>query len=128
MSFSQVLPPSLWFYLQFVMVVLQQLLPVANRSVRSSTRCGVPQGRSGKREWNSSSAQKGAAPEKSSPQPCPEHVPPSWEAAGAGEEAAAALRNQLWVGQSSGCRSGAAALGLPQAATATCTSVTVLLS
>lgn len=40
--------------------------------------------------------------EKSSPQCCPEHVPAPWGPAGAGQEAAAALGNQLGSGRALG--------------------------
>lgn len=89
------------FICTLVMVVLQQVLPVATRCVRSSW-CGTPQGKSGEKQCSSSSAQRRSCSWKEHPQSCPEHVPASWEPAGAGEEAEAALRNQLGSGRALG--------------------------
>lgn len=75
----------------------------------------LPRASLGKDNVTAAVLRGGAALEKQGPESCPEHVPASWEPAGAGEEAAAALGNQAWAGQSSGC----AALGLPWAGSAT---------
>lgn len=61
-----------------------------------------PRASLGKSNVTAAVLREGAAPEKSSPQSCPERVPASWEPAGAGEEAAAALGNQLGSGRALG--------------------------
>lgn len=116
MSFSHILPPSLGFYLQFGDGG-SAAGPACSQQMCKEFMVWYSPG-----HVTAAVLGEGAAPEKSSAQSCPEHVPASWEPAAAGGEAAAALRNQLWVRQSSSaCSSGSAALGLPQAAIATCT-------
>lgn len=109
MSSSHVLPPSLWFYLQFGESGTAAGPACSQQMCKDFHGMLFPRASLGKDNVTAAGLREGAGPEKSSPESCPEHVPASWEPAGAGEEAAAALGNRLWVGQSSGC----AALGLP---------------
>lgn len=122
MSFSDILPPSLWFYLQFGDGGSAAGPAYSQQMCEEFHGVLFPRPSLGKSV--TAAVLRGAAPAKSSPQSCPEHVPASWEPAGAGQ-AAAALGNQLWLGQSPGCSSGPAALGLPQVPLPLVTSVTV---
>lgn len=107
MSFSHVLPPSLWFYLQFGEGGSAAGLACSQWMCKDFHGVLFPRASLGKDNVTAAVLREGVGPEKNSPESCPEHVPGSWEPAGA--EVAAALGNRLWVGQSSGC----AALGLP---------------